>query len=168
MSYQVTISPQAINALVDVRGTHESITSLMKAVSLPLPETAHSQLSQDGVDVMRVGPKRCLVRADIDAESDLIQRLRSQSDALYANATLISDMYTPIQVSGSDATEVLCQVTSLNLNEFEVGAATATEVFSTAGFLVHEAEREYTLYVESSFADWCLERMQKCALVMGA
>jgi len=137
---------------------------MLESVELELPTNAHSMTQKHDVDVIRLGPKRCLIRAQLIQEDELEMKLRSQSDSLYANATCVSDMYYAIDLTGRDVLQVLSQVTPLNLNQFPVGCATATEIFQLAGMLVHEAELQYCIYVEASYADYVIERLYKCAI----
>lgn len=165
MSYQVDIQSQELEALFDIRGVGKSMKTLMDSVKLPLPDSPNSMINEGQVDVMRLGPKRCLVRAPLKREITLEAEFRINSNELFANATCISDMYYAIRLQGADVLQVLRQVTPLNLYKFKVGAATATDIFALAGFLVREYDSVYTVYVESSYADYVLERLQKCALV---
>ena len=162
MAYQVDISEQDIQALFDVRG---DLASVFDTLGLPLPETVNTGSRDAGVEFYRVGPDRCLVRAPIEPERELGERLIPASDSHFANVTCVSDMFQGVVVRGQDCLSVLAQVTPLDVAMFERGAATRTELFGTAGFLFREDEREFTLYFEHSFFDYAHERLRRCALL---
>jgi heterotetrameric sarcosine oxidase gamma subunit len=164
MSYQVDIQSRTLDSLFDIRSDARNLKILIDSVNLPLPEIPHCKISSGNKDVIRLGPKRCLLRAPVNEEAKLEVELQEKSNKIFANATCISDMYHAIKLAGNDVLQVLSQVTPLNLYTFEIGAATATEIFSLSGFLVHEDNEIYTVYIESSYGDYVLERLQKCAL----
>ncbi len=165
MGYQVDIRSHRPEALFDIRGVAGNMESLMDSIALPLPDNPNSKLQAGDIEVMRLGPKRCLVRAPLSREQEIEKIFRVKSNELFANATCVSDLYFAIRLQGPDVLQVLSQMTPLNLYQFAVGAATATEIFALAGILVREDDVVYTVYVESSYADYVLERLQKCALI---
>ncbi len=165
MTYRVTIEPLVLSALFDVRGDRESLAALFSAVDLPLPETVNSVLQTASTRVLRVGPRRCLIQADIENEAALQVTLKGASEPLFANATCVSDMYHALRIRGEDAADVLAQITPLDFCRLGPGSATACELFTTAGFLFKNAEQDFTLYFDSSYFDYALQRVKKCALV---
>ena len=165
MSYRVSIELGELHALFDIRGHHDILPLLFESLQLPFPRFPNQQLLQGSIEVIRIGRSRCLLRAPIAIEYELETRLKTASDPLYANASLISDMYQVISVDGVDAEDVICQVTPLDLHKLAVESTTATELFGLAGFITKGAGQSFRLYFESSYLDYAMRRIRKCALI---
>ena len=165
MTYDLSIQSPEPAALFDVRGDADSMRSLFGAMKLAYPLSPDTMICENSVDVIRIGRKRCLVRVLRDQELVFETEFKQHSNLIFVNVTCVSDMYHAFRLVGQDVLRVLAQLTPLNLYRFPIGAATATEIFAMGGFLVHEGELDYVVYVEASYADYVLERLHKCALL---
>ena len=165
MGYEVDFQRVDLHAMFDIRGDDAGMHELLASQQLTLPLSPNEWIHFDEKSVLRIGPMRCLLLAPLQAESSLDTALRSAGELSYVNSTCISDMYTAVSLSGDDVFSVLSQVTPLDIDSLPTGSATATDLFSTAGFIFRPGDRQFTLYFESSFFDYALERLQKSALI---
>lgn len=165
MGYKVEIEEITPFAMFDLRGRDPVIDEYLESKNLPVAKFPAMIVSSEGVDVVRVGPQRVLVLSNIDNEIELFGVLRSGTAGTSLHCTLISDMYTGITVKGEDAWQIMAQVTSCDFQECKDESAVATEIFGLAGYIIRHGVESYTIFAESSYSDYVLDRLKKCALI---
>ena len=165
MGYNVKIEEIVLFAMFDLRGPDVAIDEFLESNNLPVTKFPAMIVSSEGVDVVRVGPRRVLVLSNIDNEIELFGVLRSGSKGSPLHCALISDMYTGITVKGEDAWQIMAQVTSCNFQECKDESAVATEIFGLAGYIIRHGAESYTIFAENSYGDYVLDRLKKCALI---
>ena len=165
MPYRVEIQQTERVALFDVRGDSADMQFVLNRADLLLPNQRYAMHSTDGIDVLRIGRRRSLLRTDFQGEDALGRKLHSESTRVLVQCTCVSDMYQGISIAGEDAIEVVAQISPINFHELKSGSVAATEILTLAGYIVRESVDEYTIYVESSYGDYTLNRIRKCALV---
>ncbi len=165
MGFDVAVQFKETVALMDVRGTPESMKSVLTDLGMNLPETPYSMLRRDSGTVYRVGRKWCIIVTAMSQELNLFADLDNLSKGLLVQCTCVTDFYRGIDLTGPDTREVLSQITSLNLHEFEEDSATFTEIFGLRGFIIRHGAEHYTVFCERSYADYTMKRILKCALL---
>ena len=165
MGYNVEIEEIVPFAMFDLRGPDVAIDEFLESNNLPVTKFPAMIVSSEGVDVVRVGPRRVLVLSNIDNEIELFGVLRSGSKGSPLHCALISDMYTGITVKGENAWQIMAQVTSCNFQECKDESAVATEIFGLAGYIIRHGAESYTIFAENSYGDYVLDRLKKCALI---
>lgn len=164
MTFDVSIQYQEPIALIDVRGKQDSMEAVLVASGMNLPVVPNAILHSGSHSVFRSGRHWCIIMTDMKRESELIDELNRHCRNISVQCTWVTDAYRAIALVGPDAKEVLSQVTSIDLHQFEVGSATVTELFSVRGFVVRKSPDHFSLYCESSYADYTMNRLRKCAL----
>ena len=165
MGYKVEIEEIVLFAMFDLRGRDPVIEEFLENNNLPVAKFPAMIVSSEGVDVVRVGPQRVLVLSNIDNEIELFGVLRSGTTGTSLHCALISDMYTGITVKGEDAWQIMAQVTSCDFQECKDESAVATEIFGLTGYIIRHGVESYTIFAESSYSDYVLDRLKKCALI---
>ncbi|HRJ69954.1 MAG TPA: sarcosine oxidase subunit gamma family protein [Beijerinckiaceae bacterium] len=151
-------------ALFEARGAEQGLRAALDAAGFAWP--AHSGVIVDGLHgsaILRFGPARVLIRADLSREAALADRLEPAFATVGdADVARVSDMYAVFQVAGSSAEDVLRQGAPLDLSADRLpqGSVVATELWAITAFISRDrtAEASFTLMVERSYAgyvaDW--------------
>ena len=160
--YPATIARRPMAAVFEARGSEAGLREGFRAAGLRLPETRNEALQADGgVHLMRIGPRRALALAFLEAEAALDSAFsRGFAKVAAADVANVSDMFAAFAVEGPGALDVLKQGAPLDLSPaaFPVGSATGTEMWSAALILIREAEDRYAILIDRSLAgyleDW--------------
>ncbi|MGC1429418.1 MAG: sarcosine oxidase subunit gamma family protein [Albidovulum sp.] len=156
MAYDVTITRPPLRAAFDLKGTPDEITKCYSDVLPPLPGRPNSLTTQDGHDLLWIGPDHWLLLAPIAQEEMLVSALRSGGGTPADIATtLISDTLTFFAVTGSEAGEVMAVASPLDLHPdaFSPDGASWTEAFGTKA-LIRRIASGYEIAVDRSYGDW--------------
>jgi heterotetrameric sarcosine oxidase gamma subunit len=157
--YRAQVTDLPMMALFEARGRQPALMAALAAAGLPWPQAS---------GVMRFGPARVLVTAELAREAELDRMLEaafaSQPDA---DVALVSDMFRGFRISGAGAEDVLRQGAPLDLSRAVLpdGSAAATELWAVSAIISREAAAEpaftepaFTVLVDHShagyIADW--------------
>ena len=158
MIYHCEIERAGLHALIDLKGEPGDVCARLQRLGLtdPLPLQA---ASAGDLRVCRVAPWHWLLRAPLDNEDALLQRLMEPVPPPETLIVPVSDAYAWFTVHGPEARELLsvgCPL-DLDLPAFAATGATFTEVFSLKVLLWRDADG-FELAVERSYAplvtDW--------------
>jgi heterotetrameric sarcosine oxidase gamma subunit len=167
--YRAQVTDLPMMALFEARGRQPALMAALAAAGLPWPQASGViDASAAGVQVMRFGPARVLVTAELAREAELDRMLEaafaSQPDA---DVALVSDMFRGFRISGAGAEDVLRQGAPLDLSRAVLpdGSAAATELWAVSAIISREAAAEpaftepaFTVLVDHShagyIADW--------------
>jgi sarcosine oxidase, subunit gamma len=162
--YTVTVVSVPMLAMFDARGREAGLAAGLAAAGLPFPACAGMRaVLPDGCSVLRAGPRRVVIMADIAMEAELGRALaRGFAACPDADVTLVSDMFSVFDLTGPGAADVLAQGAPLDLSEAAVpaGRGIGTELWGTTVILIpiKGTETGFRIVVERSFAgyieDW--------------
>ncbi len=162
--YAVTVVTVPMLAMFEARGRETGLAAGLAASRLPLPAAGGMLAVQpDGCSVLRAGPRRVVIMADMTMEAELGSALtRGFAACPDADVALVSDMFSVFDLTGPGAGDVLAQGAPLDLSEaaFPAGHGSGTELWGTTVILIRIAEPEprFRIVVERSFAgfieDW--------------
>lgn len=151
-------------ALFEARGTEAGLLAALSASGLELSSDAHHVASQAmGATVLRLGPRRVLIMAEASEEVGLDNALEVAFAAVPdADVALVSDMFTPFDVSGEGTLDILAQGAPLDLSDaaFPAGHGAGTELWGTTVVLIRHDQPVpgFLIIVERSYAgfieDW--------------
>ena len=155
-----------MSAKFDVRGEPDCLEAFLNSQNLPPLSAAFSitRSEQDKIDILRVGRRRILIHSAIDCESKLLDKFRNCEIDGSVHCALVSDMYSGMSISGTDAWQIIAQVSPINLGKFQDNSVKITEIFGQAGYIIRLHSDNYSIFVESSFRDYVSDRLLKCAL----
>jgi heterotetrameric sarcosine oxidase gamma subunit len=161
--YDATLVRLPMQALFDIRGSEAGMTGALAKAGLEMP-VARNVVQRDvaGIQIIRLGPKRVIVLAPPEAESELNLRLESAFvSAVDADFALVSDMFISFELSGPGSEDVLRQGAPLDLSSqrFPADMATGTELWAASVVLIRASvdparfriivERFYAGYIEN-------------------
>ncbi|MBT9288586.1 hypothetical protein [Prosthecodimorpha staleyi] len=139
LRYPVTIERLPPLAVFEARGPEAELSAAVAAAGLPWPAALHEYtLGADGLDLVRLGPTRCLVIGPSQAQAAGVARLAAAfDDQPTADAVDVSDMLTGLAVTGSGAEDVLRQGAPLDLDatRFPARRMTGTELWGVTVLL---------------------------------
>lgn len=164
--YDATLARLPMQVLFDIRGSETGMAAGLANAGIKMP-VVRNKVQRDtvGLEVMRVGPRRVLVKAPPEAEAEINHRLNaalgSVTDADYA---LVSDMFVSFELSGPGSEDVLRQGAPLDLSSqrFPADMATGTELWAVSVILIRLSVDPtcFRIVVERSFAgyieDWLI------------
>ncbi len=166
MSFAVEIMCLMQQALFDLRVAKPDIDQCIYDVGIKDPVKYNRLQSADHFELLKLGPRRLLIRASLDmeqqVEKSLVECLALRTEVSLVN---VSDLYQGLQLEGRQARELLAHVAPLDLDRFPVGAGTGTQVFSIAGIIIHEAVARYSIYVDRSYFNYVQSRMSNLTAV---
>ncbi len=162
--YDATLARLPMQAIFDIRGGEPAMAAGLAGAGITLP-AARNTIQRDtaGLQVMRVGPRRAVVLAPLEAEPGLCRRLEAAFGHLAdADCALVSDMFVSFELSGPGSEDVLRQGAPLDLSSqrFPADMATGTELWAVSVVLIRSfldltcfhiiVERSFAGYIE----DW--------------
>jgi heterotetrameric sarcosine oxidase gamma subunit len=149
-----------MQALFDIRGSEAGMAAGLADAGITMP-VARNVVQRDvaGLQIIRLGPKRVVVLAPPEAESELNLRLESAFvSAVDADFALVSDMFVTFELSGPGSEDVLRQGAPLDLSSqrFPADMATGTELWATSVILIRASvdPARFRIIVERSFAGY--------------
>ena len=162
--YPVTLTHLPMAALFEARGGEAGLAQGLANAGFAMP-ASRNRIEQDvsGVELIRLGPERVLLLADMAQENALAARLQAEFIPVAdADVAMVSDMFAGFALEGPGAEDVLRQGAPLDLSpsRFPVGMATGTELWSTSILLIRRADAVplFHIFVERSYAgylaDW--------------
>lgn len=163
MIYHCHIERAGLQALIDLKGEPGDVCARLQSLSLEDPPPRQAASAAD-LRVCRVAPWHWLLRAPLDQEDSLLERLIDPALPPDTLIVPVSDVYAWFTVHGPEARELLSVGCPLDLDAsaFAANGATFTELFSLKALLWRDADG-FELAVERSYAplvtDW-FERIQ--------
>lgn len=158
--YDASVARLPIEALFEARGPADEIERACRGAGLAWPRAAH-RLDRDaaGRGLLRLGARRALLRAPIEAERQLAAALdEAFGREATANCALVSDMYALFRVAGPRAEDVLRQGAPLDLSAaaFPQHAATGTRLWDVTVIIarIDLAPPAFDILVEASYAGY--------------
>jgi sarcosine oxidase subunit gamma len=162
--YDATVTALPMFAIFEARGQEDSLAKALAAAGLTWPQTSGVIDGRtDGVEIMRFGPGRVLIRSDLAREAALGKALETAFAAVPdADVAAVSDIYRAFRIAGKGAEDVLRQGAPLDLSEaaFPQGCAAATELWAVTAIISRDtvANPSFTVLVDNShagyIADW--------------
>jgi heterotetrameric sarcosine oxidase gamma subunit len=161
--YDATLVRLSMQALFDIRGSEAGMAAGLANAGLEVP-VARNVVQRDiaGLQIIRLGPKRFVVLALPEAESEFNLRLEAAFVSVVdADFALVSDMFVTFELSGPGSEDVLRQGAPLDLSSqrFPADMATGTELWTTSVILIRASvdpacfriivERSYAGYIEN-------------------
>lgn len=162
MPYDVHSTRLPIFALFDLKGTPDALTQWSDALPPMPPEPNTLTRSEDGAELLHIGPGKYLLRADIGQEDALQKTLRPEEAPPEVSITRVSDTLTFFRITGSDAAQVAAIGCPLDLHESNFGgnAVTYSEFFGIKA-LVLRCEGGFDIAVEQSFGDMIADYLER-------
>ncbi len=165
MGYSVEITPMDQEAILDVRCITPLLDDFVARFTMEDSPDTDEFFSFVELKILRLGPRRILIRSSLNEEYQIEYRAVScNSDPQNLSVVNVSDLYLGIQLTGTDALEVLAHAVPLNLHEFAIGDATSTAIFSIAGIVTRFDEESFSLYIDRSYFDYVWYRLHICGL----
>ncbi|WP_424830322.1 sarcosine oxidase subunit gamma [Ruegeria sp.] len=154
MSYDVDIARTGMAALFDLKGVPEPLEAWLIGTMPALPRRPNSKFSGDGVDLLYIGPNHWLIRAPLDQEQSLSDRLKPETCPPDISIVRVSDTQVFFRVVGPQASDIMAIACPLDLHLASFGPqdVTFTEIFGLKA-LVQRCEGGFEFAVEQSFAD---------------
>jgi heterotetrameric sarcosine oxidase gamma subunit len=164
--YDSSLVRLPMQALFDIRGSGAGMAAGLGNAGIRMP-VARNRVQRDtaGLQVMRVGPRRIVILAPPDAETELNKRIGASFGGVTdADCALVSDMYVCFELSGPGSEDVLRQGAPLDLSSqrFPADMATGTELWAISVIMIRSSidltcfriivERSYAGYIE----DWLI------------
>jgi heterotetrameric sarcosine oxidase gamma subunit len=164
--YDATLARLPMQVLFDIRGSETGMAAGLAKAGIKMP-VARNRVQRDtvGLEVMRLGPRRVLVQAAPEAETEINHRLKAALGSVTdADFALVSDMFTQFELSGPGSEDVLRQGAPLDLSSqrFPADTATGTELWAVSVILIRLSVDPtcFRIVVERSFAgyieDWLI------------
>ena len=159
------ISRCAINLRGD--GADESFRrAVSEALSGELPTTPNTTAQLGDVLALWLGPDEWLLRADNAKRAALLAALQKALTATVAAVVEVSDYYTIIEISGTQARDALAAACPLDLHppQFQTGAC-AQSHYAAAAILLNQSDDTptYHLQVRWSYAAYVWEYLRTVA-----
>ncbi|MGL4243092.1 MAG: sarcosine oxidase subunit gamma [Beijerinckiaceae bacterium] len=162
--YDARVSELPMFALFEARGAEKSLAKAIAAAGLKWPKASGAIDGRTkGIEVMRFGPARVLIRADLAREDALGGALDAAfAAAPDADVAMVSDMFRAFRVTGPGAEDVLRQGAPLDLSPaaFPPGSVAATEMWTATVIVSRDGgdTPSFTLMIDNSYAgylaDW--------------
>ena len=152
MSYDVDIKQLSLMALFDLKGTQSALAEWCGEVLPAFPEQAMRMTFKDQRELMFVGPEHYLLRAPLDQETTLLDKLQPEEAPVDISLVRVSDTLTFFSVSGPDAGEVMAIASPLDthFDMFPAQSVTFSEAF-TVKALILRTNDAFHLGVERSY-----------------
>lgn len=158
--YDARVAIRPMVALFEARGAEQGLAKALAAAGLPWPQmSGRIDTRTKGVEVMRFGPMRVLIRADLEHEARLGALLETAFASVPdAEVVPVSDMYRSFSIAGPGADDVLRQGAPLDLSigAFPQASVAATEIWAVTAIISRDSVEEpsYTLLVDIAFANY--------------
>ena len=162
MPYDVKFKRLETQAIFDLKGPREELSTWAGEALPVFPERPNSRTKADGTALMYIGPNRWLLRADLKKEEALDAALRPAESPPEISIVRVSDTLAWFRITGPDAAEVMAVACPMDLHDSRFGpdGASYTEAFGLKA-LVTRCEGGFDLAVEQSFGPMvtdCLAR----------
>jgi len=156
--YAATLRRLEMAAIFEARGDAQALRAALTAAALAPSETSN-RLAEGpgGVEVLRIGPRRVLVRAPAAREAELERALGAAFATTTAAAVaMLSDLYVSFDVAGSGAIDVLKQGMALDLRAETCpdGFAGGTDLWGVPVVLARHGATRFTILVDRAHAGY--------------
>jgi sarcosine oxidase subunit gamma len=167
----VKLSEERFVAMVDLRVDPDgpAASQASEILGLELPTTPSTQVGNDALTAIWMGPDEWLITSHTRSAADLEARLRAAVADDGGAAIDVSAQRTTLRLSGPDARDVLAKGCSLDLHPtmFRKGAAAQTTLALAGVVLIalDDTGSDYRILVRSSFArylaDWLIDAAEE-------
>ncbi|MEH6630830.1 MAG: sarcosine oxidase subunit gamma family protein [Halopseudomonas aestusnigri] len=165
----VTLTEVSFLAQVNIRGNPDDkkfVAGVKKATGLKVPTDPNTYVTKGDLTVFWLGPNEWQLVGAVDAQADLIAKLREALDGLHVAIIDVSGNRTALDLSGAQARNVMKKSCRLDMDpqSFSVGQAVQTRVEKAPVLLqMLNDQPTYRMFVRPSFAeylvDWLLDAM---------
>jgi len=162
MGYEVNIRRLDLSAMFDLQGPDTQVSRRLRARGLSLPKHPNTRCRSDAGEVYWIGRAHWLLRADIEREDELLNRLQPDTGSPDISLVLVSDVYAFFQVSGPDARQILAVASPLDTarSVFPDEGATFTEAFGLKALVIRRA-CGFELGFDRSYADMAADYLER-------
>ncbi|WP_419905660.1 sarcosine oxidase subunit gamma [Kiloniella sp.] len=165
----VTLSEVPFLAQVNIRGNADDkkfVAGVKKITGIKIPTDPNTYVTKDDVTIFWLSPEEWQVVGPVDAQDDLVAKLREALDGLHVAVIDVSGNRTTLDLTGAQARNVMKKSCRLDMDpqSFGVGQAVQTRVGKAPVVLqMLDDQPTYRMFVRPSFAeylvDWLLDAM---------
>jgi sarcosine oxidase subunit gamma len=166
MGYDADVERCAPLCIIDIRGAAETVAELLATMRLAPPNGANVWAGSDETSVARVGPRRWMIIAPMDDETELVGNL--SDSGLDASVVPVSDAFAAFSISGPQAADVIAQASPLDIHpeRFPENGASFTAFFGQAALLIRRAA-SLQCFVDASYEDYFADCFMRCHARLG-
>lgn len=153
--YQVRIAQGDPSALIDLRALEGALDAIERTMGVALPRRVGQCVTSAEASVLTLGPYHWLIRTIIERESACASALEQAIGPERGAATIVSDAFVCVRLTGEDAALVLAQGTPLDLHptRFPIGSC-ARSVLARASVLIVRDSGGFEVLADRSYADY--------------
>ncbi len=167
----VRLSEIPFLAQINIRGTAEDkkfVAAVKKVTGVKVPTEPNTYISKGDITIFWLSPDEWQIVGPVDAQGDLVAKLREVLDGLHVAVIDVSGNRTALDLTGAQARNVMKKSCRLDMDpqSFSVGQAVQTRVGKAPVLLqMLNDQPTFRMFVRPSFAeylvDWLLDAMSE-------
>lgn len=152
MTYDASVTPLALAALLDLKGKPDDFTGALSSLDLAFPREANRATRAGECELFWIGPDHWLLRAPLAQETELQDLFEGSVSAEHASVVLVSDTLAGFCLKGADVRQILAIASPLDTESaaFPDDGVTYTEAFGLKALLVRRSYG-FDLFADRSF-----------------